>query len=64
MEELKKIGIDFPYLKIEDDSKKNEQLAIEQDPSSVSNGVNNNHVNGVAYPSMMDGTWQKIGIEF
>lgn len=63
MEELKKIGIDFPYLKIEDDSKKNEQLAIEQDPSSVSNGVNYNHVNGT-YSSMMNGTWQKIGIEF
>jgi len=56
LEELKKIGIDFPYLKIEDDSKKNEQLAIEQDPSSVSNGVNNNHVNGVAYSSMMNDT--------
>ena len=52
MEELKKIGIDFPYLKIVDDRKKNEQLAIEQDPSSVPNGVNHNHANGMAYSSL------------
>lgn len=59
MEELKKIGINFPYLKIEDDSNKNEQLALHQDPSTLPNGVNHNHVNGMSYSSMMNGTWQK-----
>lgn len=59
MKELKKIGIDFPYLSIEDDNKKKHQLALEQDPSSSPNEVNQNHVNGATNSSMMNDTWQK-----
>lgn len=58
MKELRKIGIDFPFLKIQDDNEKSHQLALEDNHSELRNGVNHNDakiING--NPSLINGVW-------